>query len=72
VAQAGRAFTDEELSQGRSIVFPGKANESSQRIRAARKVTGQTKEADGKALKAIKLVLGAEFYFEERELRSRS
>ena len=67
-AQTTHRFTDQELSNGVSIVFPGKANQSSQRIKGAQPVSGRIKAAGDPALAAITLRPGKEFYFEEGEL----
>ena len=63
-------FTDEELSRGAPIVFPGRANSVSKRISGAQPVTGQTKGTGGASPKAVQLQPGAEIYFEQAELAS--
>jgi hypothetical protein len=63
-------FTDEELSQGVPIVFPGKTNSIARRIRDADPVTGQIKGPGGAAPKSLQLQPGIEFYFEQGELAS--
>ncbi|MEK6406624.1 MAG: hypothetical protein AABN34_06635 [Acidobacteriota bacterium] len=70
VKQVDRKFTDEELSKGAPIIFPGKKNTPGQRIKAAQQVTGQVKEAAGAAAKTVKLRPGVQFYFESGELAS--
>jgi hypothetical protein len=67
-AQTIHGFTDQELNQGVSIIFPGKANQSNQRIRDAQPVSGRMKAAGDTALTTITLRPGKEFYFEEDEL----
>lgn len=70
VNQTDRKFTDEELSKGAPIIFPGKKNTPAQRIKPAQQVTGQVKEAGGSAAKMVKLRPGVQFYFEAGELAS--
>jgi hypothetical protein len=65
--QSGRPFTDAELRQAVSVVFPGKVNQSSQRIKGVSPVTGQPKAATG-THEPITFRPGKEFYFEEGEL----
>ena len=69
VTQSDRKFTDEELSNGAPIIFPGKKNTPGQRIKAAQQVIGQVKEASG-AAKMVKLRPGVQFYFNSDELAS--
>jgi hypothetical protein len=63
-------FTDGELSQGARIVFPGKTNAVSKRLRGVEPVTGQTTGTGGAAPKTLQLQPGIEFYFEQGELAS--
>lgn len=63
-------FTDGELNQGVPIVFPGKANSVSKRIRGVEPVTGQITGAGGAVPKTLRLQPGIEFYFEQGELAS--
>jgi len=63
-------FTDGELSPGTPIVFPGKTNAVSKRIRGVEPVTGQTTGTGGAAPKTLQLQPGIEFYFEQGELAS--
>jgi hypothetical protein len=61
-------FTDAELGQGISVVFPDKTNAPSRRITGAAPVTGQIKGAAGAAPQAVQLQPGTELYFEKGEL----
>lgn len=70
ISQTDRKFTDEELSKGAPVIFPGKRNTPGQRIKPAQQVIGQVKEAGGGAAKMIKLRPGVQFYFEAGELAS--
>lgn len=70
VTQTDRKFTDEELSKGAPIIFPGKKNTPSQRIKAAQQVIGQVKDGSGGAAKMVKLRPGVQFYFMAEELAS--
>jgi hypothetical protein len=70
VTQTDRKFTDEELSKGAPIIFPGKKNTPGQRIKAAQQVIGQVKEASGGTAKMVKLRPGVQFYFNSDELAS--
>jgi len=70
VKQTDVKFTDEELSKGAPIIFPGKANTQRQKIKPAQQVTGQVKDVGGGAPKAVKLQSGVQFYFEAGELAS--
>ncbi len=63
-------FTDEELSQGVPIVFPGETNAVSKRIHGVEPVAGQITGAGGAAPKTLQLHPGIEFYFEQDELAS--
>jgi len=65
--QTSRPFTDAELNQAVSIVFPGKTNQSQQKIRGVTPVSGRLKSAAANA-SAITFRPGKEFYFEEGEL----
>jgi hypothetical protein len=67
VKQTDRKFTDEELSKGAPIIFPGIANSPQKRIRNTQQVTGQMK---GPAAQTIKIRPGVEVYFEAGELAS--
>lgn len=70
VSQIDRKFTNEELSAGAPIIFPGKSNTPGQRIKPATQVIGQVKQAGAGAAKMVKLRPGVQFYFEARELAS--
>jgi len=63
-------FTDGELSQGTPIVFPGKTNAVSKRIRGVEPVMGQTTGTGGAAPETLQLQPGIKFYFEQDELAS--
>ena len=65
--QTSRPFTDQELSRAVSIVFPGRTNQSSQRIKGVAPMTGRTKVVADNA-SAITFRPGKELYFEEGEL----
>lgn len=69
VKQVDRKFTDEELSKGAPIIFPGKKNTPGQRIKTAQ-VTGQVKDAAGGTATTVRLRPGVQFYFESGELAS--
>src|SRR4029079_10400453 len=64
VSQTDRKFTDQELSKGVPIIFPGKKNTPGQRIKPAQQVIGQVKESGGGAARMIKLRPAVQFYFE--------
>lgn len=70
IGQIDRKFTNEELSEGAPIIFPGKTNKPVQRIKAGTQVIGQMKQAGGGAAKPVKLRPGIQFYFESGELAS--
>ena len=65
--RSSRSFTDAEVRQAMSIVFPGKTNQSTQRIKGVPPVTGQVKSATA-THEPIMFQPGTEFYFEEGEL----
>lgn len=69
VSQTDRKFTDEELSKGVPIIFPGKRNTPAQRIKPAQQVIGQLKETGGSAAKMVKLRPGVQFYFNTGDLK---
>jgi len=68
VARTSRNLTPEELGGGLAVIFPGKANQSAQKIVAKRRVSGQIKQAGGNSGVGISLGLGEEIYFEAGEL----
>ena len=70
ISQIDRKFTNEELTGGAPIIFPGKSNTPGQRIKPATQVIGQVKQAGAGAAKMVKLRPGVQFYFEARELAS--
>jgi hypothetical protein len=70
ISRTDAKFTNEELSKGAPIIFPGKKNTPSQRIKPAQQVIGQLKAAGGSAAKMVKLRPGVQFYFEAGELAS--
>jgi hypothetical protein len=70
VDQTDGKFTNEELSKGAPIIFPGKKNTPGQRIKPTQQVIGQVKEAGVGAAKMVKLRPGVQFYFEAGELAS--
>lgn len=70
VSQVDMRFTNEELSVGAPIIFPGKTNTTSQRIKAGTQVIGQMKAAGAGAAKTVKLRPGIQFYFESGDLAS--
>lgn len=70
VSQIDKKFSDEELREGASIIFPGKRNTPAQRIKPALQSAGQLKQPGGAALKSVKLKPGVQFYFEAGELAS--
>lgn len=70
VSQIDRNFTNEELSEGAPIIFPGKRNTPAQRIKPAIQVIGQVKQTGAGAAKTVKLRPGVQFYFEAGELAS--
>jgi hypothetical protein len=70
VSQIDRKFTDDELSGGAQITFPGKRNTPAQRIKPAMQVIGQMKQAGAGAAKMVKLRPGVQFYFETGDLAS--
>jgi hypothetical protein len=70
VKALNQKFTDGELSQGVRIVFPGKTNAVSKRLRGVEPVTGQITGTGGAAPKTLQLQPGIEFYFEQGELAS--
>lgn len=70
VGQIDRKFTNEELSEGASIIFPRKKNTPVQRIKAGTQMIGQMKQAGTSAAKTVKLRPGVQFYFESGELAS--
>ena len=70
ISQIDRKFTNEELSQGAPIIFPGKTNTPVQRIKAGTQVIGQMKQAGAGAAKTVKLRPGIQFYFETGDLAS--
>lgn len=70
VSQIDRKFTNDELSGGTPIIFPGKSNTPAQRITPATQVIGQVKQSGAGAAKMVKLRPGVQFYFEARELAS--
>ena len=57
-------MTDEELRQGVRITVPGRANGVAARLKEGESIPG---EADSLASE-LRLEVGTEFYFEEREL----
>jgi hypothetical protein len=70
VSEIDGTFTNEELSEGAPIIFPGKRNTPLQRIKPAMQVIGQVKQTGGGAAKTVKLRPGVQFYFEAGELAS--
>jgi hypothetical protein len=70
VSQIDRKFTNDELSGGAPIIFPGKRNTPGQRIKPATQVIGQMKQAGAGAAKMVKLRPGVQFYFETGDLAS--
>ena len=70
VKALNQKFTDEELSQGVPIVFPGKTNSTAKRIRGADPVTGQIKGTGGAPPKTIQLQPGIEFFNETGDFKS--
>jgi hypothetical protein len=66
----GHEFTDEELSQGVPVAFPGRANSKSDRIREQEQVSGEVQvigECGSETLE-VQIEAGKEFYFEAEEL----
>lgn len=70
VRAVGREFTDKELRHGIPVVFPGRANSMSERIREGEQAVGQAQLAGATpGTVEIQVEAGTEFYFEEGELR---
>jgi hypothetical protein len=65
--ETSRAFTDAELRQAIAMVFPGKINQSAQRIKGVAPLSGRPK-AGSAAQPPITFKPGKEIYFEEGEL----
>jgi hypothetical protein len=63
-------FTDEELTQGMLIAFPGRTNTESRRIKGVELVTGQIKGTGGGTPKALRLQPGVDFYLETGDFKS--
>jgi hypothetical protein len=62
-------FTDEELSQGISVVIRERENSSSQRIKEGEQVTGQGHVTGAHQFSELHMQATREVYFEEGELR---
>jgi hypothetical protein len=69
VKVTGHPFTDEELAQGMTVVFPGTTNAAASRLREKQRVAGEMKVDHARASKKIQVEVNKEFYFEEGELR---
>lgn len=67
VVKTNPPFTDEALGKGVPIIFPGKSNTPSRRIRASSQVIGQVKKVDGPPTQ-VRLQPKTEMYFEAGEL----
>ena len=70
VKALNQKFTDEELSRGVPIVFPGRANSASRRIKSVEPTTGQIKGTGGASPKTLQLQPGVDFYFETGDFKS--
>ena len=67
VTVAGHAFTDAELEKGVEVVFPGRRNTPSGRLRAGEVAAARFRVAGARPLEA-RVRGGRELYFEEGEL----
>jgi hypothetical protein len=70
VKALNQKFTDEELSRGVPVVFPGRANSESRRLKGGESTTGQTKGTGGAPQKTLQLQPGIDFYFETGDFKS--
>lgn len=61
-------FSDDELRQGISVVFPDRSNSSVERIKAAEKVVGRGHVPEAQQFLTLNMLADKEFYFEESEL----
>src|SRR5262249_38673881 len=62
-------FTNEELTKGILVVFPGTTNAAASRLKEKQRVAGEMKIDNAPAPKKIQVEVNREFYFEEGELR---
>jgi hypothetical protein len=69
VKVTGHPFTDEELAQGMTVVFPGTENTAASRLKAKQRVAGEMTIGSSAALKNMQVEVDRELYFEEGELR---
>jgi hypothetical protein len=64
----GHEFTDEALRRGVRVVFPGRANTASKKIREQEQVAGEVPAAGNNPATAIEVRAGVEFYFDIEDL----
>lgn len=69
VKVTGRQFSDEELSNGIKVSFPGTTNAAKTRIKEKQKASGQFQIPGSSVSKPVQVEVVKEFYFEEGELR---
>ena len=62
-------FTDEELSKGVPMVFPGTTNSAAERLKAKQQAIGEMKAGNLSVPRKIHVEVDREIYFEEGELR---
>jgi hypothetical protein len=63
------AFTNEELSQGVRLVFPGTTNAPTSRLRERQQLAAEMHAENAPAPKTVQVEVTRELYFEEGELR---
>lgn len=69
VKLTGGQFSDDELSNGIKVNFPGTTNRARTRIKEKQKASGVFQMAGSSASKPLQIEAVKEFYFEEGELR---
>jgi len=65
----GPMFSDDELSNGIKVSFPGTANTAKTRIKEKQKASGLVQPSGTGGAKPVQVEVVKEFYFEEGELR---
>ncbi|HEU0078643.1 MAG TPA: hypothetical protein VFQ76_13385 [Longimicrobiaceae bacterium] len=68
VTVTGHAFTDAELEKGVEVVFAGRSNTASGRLRAGEEAAGRFRVAGAPQSRDVRVRGGRELYFEEGEL----
>jgi hypothetical protein len=68
VKVSGHQFPEEELNRGVEVVFPGKRNTATQRLKENQKTQGQFHVTGAHQFLDLQVQSGTEYYFEEGEL----